>query len=176
MDLPFFRYHPDPLATGAVVPSDGACRCCGESRGYIYTGPVYSEHHLENALCPWCIADGRAFDRFNALFADDYSLSKASVPAAVIAEVTLRTPGYTSWQSEQWLAHCGDACAFRGDITRERLAQVSFEAVAELMRQQRLEPSDWSELVKHYTPGGDPAIYLFVCLHCSREILGIDFS
>src|SRR5580698_1256897 len=41
--LPSFRYHPDPLATGAVKPSDVVCSCCQRNRGFIYTGPVYGK-------------------------------------------------------------------------------------------------------------------------------------
>ena len=26
-------------------------------------------------------------------------------------ELTLRTPGYSGWQQEKWLSHCGDFCA-----------------------------------------------------------------
>lgn len=39
MTLPKFKYHPDPVATGHLVESDTACACCGQVRGYIYTGP-----------------------------------------------------------------------------------------------------------------------------------------
>src|SRR5262245_65284907 len=69
--LPVFRYHPDPLKTGSIVASDATCRACNRSRGYVYAGPVYSkERGLENSLCPWCIADGTAHDRFTAEFTD----------------------------------------------------------------------------------------------------------
>ena len=46
------------------------CVCCGERRGYIYAGPVYSERELSDSLCPWCIADGSAHSRFGAEFTD----------------------------------------------------------------------------------------------------------
>jgi uncharacterized protein len=29
MSLPFFRYHPDPLATGAIEPRQIDCLYCG---------------------------------------------------------------------------------------------------------------------------------------------------
>jgi len=40
MDLPTFRYHPDPLASGSIAASDAACACCNQHRGFIYTGPT----------------------------------------------------------------------------------------------------------------------------------------
>ena len=68
--LPTFRYHPEPLTSGSIVSSDLTCQCCGRARGYIYTGPVYAEEELNEALCPWCIADGSAAGRFQANFVD----------------------------------------------------------------------------------------------------------
>ena len=70
MVLPTFRYHPDPLSTGSIEESENTCGCCGESRGYIYTGPVYTAEELHAPICPWCIASGAAHARFNAEFVD----------------------------------------------------------------------------------------------------------
>lgn len=56
MQLPSFKYHLDPLSTGSITESESICECCEESRGYIYTGPVYAEVELVDAICPWCIA------------------------------------------------------------------------------------------------------------------------
>jgi hypothetical protein len=36
MDLPTFKYHPEPVATGSVVLSQNECECCGKVREYIY--------------------------------------------------------------------------------------------------------------------------------------------
>lgn len=69
--VPTFRYHPDPVASGSVRASPVPCRCCGLARGWLYTGPVYAEEALDEALCPWCIADGTAAARFGASFVDD---------------------------------------------------------------------------------------------------------
>ena len=41
--FPEFKYHPDPLTTGAIEASGATCIVCGRARGYIYTGPIYSE-------------------------------------------------------------------------------------------------------------------------------------
>lgn len=118
MTLPTFRYHPDPIATGSVATSGAVCRACNRARGYIYTGPVYAEIELEDALCPWCIADGSAAARFTAEFVDpagvgDYGRWDA-VPAAVVDEDAKRTPAFTGWQQERWWTHCGDAAMFLG--------------------------------------------------------------
>src|SRR5688572_19854803 len=96
--LPEFHYHPDPIATGNVKPSDKTCQGCGQSRGYIYIASVYAIEELNEAICPWCIADGTAAKKFDAMFADSHPLRQAGVTKQIIEEVTRRTPGYVSWQ------------------------------------------------------------------------------
>jgi hypothetical protein len=70
LDLPKFRYHPDPVETGNIKESDNLCASCGNARGYIYTGPVFSIDELDDCICPWCIADGNAHEKFDASFTD----------------------------------------------------------------------------------------------------------
>jgi len=81
--LPVFRYHPDPVATGAIVRSDVACACCGEATGFAYDGPWYATHDPDGVICPWCIADGRAAARFDAEFTGFDRLASAVVPVSV---------------------------------------------------------------------------------------------
>jgi hypothetical protein len=92
VELPEFKYNPDPVATGSIEAREARCLCCGQSRGAIYVGPVFSETELDAELCPWCIADGSAAARFDALFTDDYGVPE-DVPEEVVAAVTQRTPG-----------------------------------------------------------------------------------
>src|SRR5215210_4945294 len=123
--LPHFTYHPDPIATGAVIESANVCQCCGLSRGFIYVASTYTAlEDIEDALCPWCIATGEAAAKYDASFSDDYSLVLAGLPQSIVDEITLRTPGYVSWQSERWMIHCGDACEFHGDLPQSRLSSL----------------------------------------------------
>ena len=172
--LPKFRYHPDPVATGAVVPSDNVCLCCGEARGLIYAGPVYSTADLDECICPWCISDGSAAAKHGASFADSRPLHAAGVSDEAIEEVQLRTPAYTSWQQEEWLAHCGDACEFHGDATMEDVTLASEVTRSEWKERYQLIDNDWVTIIRDYNPGGDPAFYKFVCRHCSLTLLGWD--
>lgn len=117
--LPKFKYHPDPIATGSVKASDRTCRSCGRSRGFIYVGPAYAVEDLEEDICPWCIADGSAHEKFDAEFVDraavgGYKRGWDKVPQSVVEEVAFRTPGFTGIQQEQWYTHCGDAAEFVG--------------------------------------------------------------
>jgi uncharacterized protein CbrC (UPF0167 family) len=97
MDLPVFTYHPDPLASGSVAASDTPCTCCKARRGFIYTGPAYCEAELDDAICPWCIADGAAHKAFDASFTDPAGFPDG-VPPDVVDEIAYRTPGFNSWQ------------------------------------------------------------------------------
>ncbi|MET8030770.1 CbrC family protein [Streptomyces avermitilis] len=89
-ELPFFRYHPDPVATGSVRAGNEPCDCCGRSTGWIYTAAFYTAKDVAGSVCPWCIADGSAAERFDAEFTDAYGLD--GVPWEILREVTHRTP------------------------------------------------------------------------------------
>src|SRR5436305_7786129 len=174
--LPEFRYHPDPIATGSVKPSGEDCRCCGLARGYIYTSSVYAQDSLREQLCPWCIADGSAATKFDAMFSDAHTLIEEGVPDKVVEEVTRRTPGYDSWQQEVWLACCGDACEFHGDVSRAELQALSGNILDKILAEWEWSSSEWAEFIKHYQPGGDPAVYKFVCRHCEQPQYSLDFT
>lgn len=174
--LPNFCYHPDPLATGSVKASDTVCRCCGEARGYVYTASVYALNELCDSICPWCIADGSAAQKFDAMFSDDIPLVQAGVPDKVIEEVTRRTPGYNSWQQETWLSCCGDACEFHGNATRPELQALNGNDLARVLADFGWREQHWPQFIQHYQPGGNPAVYKFVCRHCHTTKYAVDFT
>jgi len=176
MSLPIFRYHPDPIATGSIIASDETCVCCEQERGYIYTANAYCEEELENALCPWCIADGSAAKRFDATFSDSEPLLQAEVPEEVVEEVTRRTPGFVSWQQDEWLSCCDDACEFHGAPSREHLKALKGEAREDLLERMDLSEEEWPEFLKAYQSDGGPAIYHFICRHCKQPKYGMDFD
>ena len=66
MEFPKFKYFPNPVEEGSIEASDKKCDCCGESRGYIYTGNMYARNRPE-VLCPWCIYDGSAAKKYEVL-------------------------------------------------------------------------------------------------------------
>jgi uncharacterized protein CbrC (UPF0167 family) len=173
--LPIFRYHPDPVATGAVQASDARCECCAQSRGFVYAGAVYAENDVDQ-VCPWCIANGSAAAKFDASFADPHSLAKAGISREVIDEVTRRTPGYESWQGESWLAHCDDACEFHGDASADDVLDATPETKELWMAEYDLGEEDWLDVTDGYTPGSDSALYKFVCRHCGVVLFGWDCS
>lgn len=174
--LPHFRYHPNPLGTGAIEASTATCVCCGKPRGYIYVGPVYAKDDLHESLCPWCIADGSAAQKLGASFADAHPLIQAGVPTAIVEEVNLRTPGYTCWQQEWWLAHCGDACEFHGDASANDIKNVAAETKEYWLREYKQDEEGWAAATEGYVSGGDSAFYKFKCRHCGVVLFSWDLS
>ncbi len=174
MQLPTFRYHPNPLATGSVIRSEAVCKVCGQARGFIYSGPVYAQQELIDCICPWCIADGSAHRKFDAEFTDSAGIGGgADVPTAVIEEVACRTPGFDSWQSEQWFTHCGDAAAFLGRVGYKELKRYGPQALGEFRAAADIpevddEDSDDDDFLKNLDKDGAPTGYLFKCLHCGQ--------
>lgn len=167
MQIPRFKYHPDPMATGAVKVSDSTCECCGEARGYMYAAAVYAVEQVES-VCPWCIADGSLARKYDATLSDEHPLRSAGLPSVIIHEVTRRTPGYVSWQQDSWIACCNDACEFHGDAPAAEIQQLDEQGLAALSAGSGFSVEYLQEVVSHYEPGGTPAFYKFVCRHCAQ--------
>ena len=169
MDLPSFKYHPDPLGTGSIIASDQRCQVCRQSRGYIYAAHIYSIRELES-VCPWCIHDGAAHIMFNAEFTDPRGIGGHGewdpVPPEVLQEVAFRTPGFAGWQDHRWFTHCGDAAAFLGPMGREELERLGEEALSAIRRQCRLSGEEWESYLARMDRHGGPTAYVFRCLHC----------
>jgi uncharacterized protein len=171
--LPEFRYHPEPLATGAVEPSSDACLACGRTRGYVYTGPTYSEEETSGRICPWCIADGRAHAVLGATFVDEHGLGGdvghwGRVPDTVVRELIERTPGFHGWQAEQWFTCCGDAAAFLGAAGKRELEIAGPGAIAIVRDGLGYDDRQWQQYFDLLDANGSPTAYLFRCLHCGK--------
>ncbi len=175
MTIPKFKYNLDPIAAGSIEPADTECACCHQRRGFIYVGPVYSTETLDNCICPWCIADGSAHEEFEATFTDEagvggYGRDKVVVPLAVVQEVACRTPGFTAWQQEQWLACCGDAAAFLGRAGRKELERKWPDAIDSIRAESGQSDEDWPDYFDVLDRDGSPTAYVFQCLHCGRHL------
>jgi hypothetical protein len=109
--LPRFRYHPDPIATGAFEEGDAkVCPCCKKESTVYYSTMPYAIENVEN-LCPDCIADGKAAEKYDACFIQGAEW-EGETDQEKNNELFRRTPGYVSWQGEYWLSCCGDYCAY----------------------------------------------------------------
>jgi uncharacterized protein CbrC (UPF0167 family) len=180
MDLPTFRYHPDPIASGSIVQSDAQCVCCNARRGFIYAGPSYWLDHVEeeDLLCPWCIADGSAHKKFDASFAEPAYFPK-NIAQDIIEEVCHRTPAFNSWQAEQWLTCCGDAANFLAPVgyaeIRARYPQFEGALMAYMLNERRMSGEAATRLLGVLDRDHGPTAYLFSCRHCDNKPVYIDW-
>lgn len=181
--LPEFRYHPDPVATGVFEQQDRACACCGKVRGWVYVVVPYAAEDLHDRLCPWCIADGRAAERFGARFT---IVEHADVPDDVdparvdrlVEELTRRTPGFAGWQRERWLYHCGDAAAYLGPVGWDEIADDP-DVIAVLVEQAEqlgFEGELAEAFVGSLDVDGSATAYRFRCRHCGTSLAYADLD
>jgi uncharacterized protein CbrC (UPF0167 family) len=177
MSLPTFRYHPDPIGSGSIVESAEQCRCCRSARGYIYTGSVYSSDDLDDSLCPWCIADGSAHAKLDATFVDTEAFAEG-IPESVIDEISERTPGYSSWQSEHWPACCDDATAFLAPVgiqeIREHYRELEGAVLSHIIYEMKISGGAATRLLASLQKDAGPTAYLFRCLDCEQYHFHID--
>ena len=174
LGLPAFRYHPNPLETGAFEESpDGVvCDCCGKTTHIFYTAPFYAVEDIEH-LCPECIASGEAARKYDGSFQDDCSLDDGVDDPEKLDELIHRTPGYSGWQQEYWRAHCGDYCAFWGYVgARELRALGALEDVLD----DPMWDEEQKEMIRESVNGGHLQCYLFQCLHCGKHLVWMDFD
>ncbi len=172
--LPAFRYYADPFQSGVMRTSGETCECCGKATGYIYDGGFYAVSDASH-FCPWCIADGSAAAKFDGEFNDaaGVGMNEVALPAHVIDEVAQRTPGFFSYQQEQWWAHCNDAARFLGEIEHVDRALLASDSGTELMRSTCDEAhlggdTDWQWLLDTPSRKRGMAVFVFGCLHCGK--------
>lgn len=174
-DLPFFRYHPDPVASGSIRVSAESCACCERNTGWIYTATFFTAQDVGGEFCPWCIADGSASERFAGHFTDSYGLD--GVSEDVVREVTCRTPGFLAWQEPHWLVHCQDAAAFLGEVGYTELAARP-DGLDQLRTDLRLggwhDENDLERFLTHL--GDDATAMLFRCTVCGTHLAYVDAS
>ena len=177
MSIPEFRYHPDPIGSGSVVPSEASCACCGKARGYIYAGPVYAEDELADAICPWCIADGSAHKKYDATFFDEESCDE-DIPARTIRKICERTPGFATWQQGAWPACCGDATAFVMPVgsAEIRAKHPSMEGMlmGDIVHEMQISGGAATRLFNELSLDKGPTAFVFRCLHCETPHFHID--
>ena len=172
LGLPTFRYHPNPLETGAFEESkEGVvCDCCGKMTHIFYTNPFFSVEDIAY-LCPECIASGEAARKYDGSFQDDFSVDDGVDDPEKLDELIHRTPGYCGWQQEYWRAHCGDYCAYLGYVGARELRALG---VLEGVLDDPMWDEEQKELIQESVNGGHLQCYLFQCLHCGKHLVWMD--
>ena len=76
--LPAFKYHPNPIETGAFQKgTPQKCDCCGCETDIWYESPFYSIDDVD-CICPECISNGAAAKKFDGEFQDADNVGKVS--------------------------------------------------------------------------------------------------
>lgn len=165
------RFGAELIQPGGIGVSTALCQCCGQARGYVCTGLVVAREDLESAICPWCIADGSAAERFGAEFTEPGGVASGlwvPVPDEVVDEVCHRTPGFTSWQNSRWWTHCRDAGEFLGRAGHDDLVGRWAGALDEIRGDAEVDDEDWETVFEQLDVDGDATAYVFRCRHCGR--------
>lgn len=176
--LPSFRFHPDPLQSGSIEPSPKPCGCCGQARGYVYTGPCYVEDDFDTELCPWCIADGKAHRRFGVTF---HELEPGpGIDTAIADEIEERTPGFATFNPVAWPSCCGGPMAYLEPAghteLKARHAELLGRLVPSLEAAMRLPRADAERLVDSLQRDHSPCAHVFRCAECRTSRAEIDFD
>ncbi|MBR6100926.1 MAG: CbrC family protein [Ruminococcus sp.] len=172
--IPTFKYHPDPIGTGAFIQGEPQeCSCCGKATGIWYENPFYTAEDSVDCICPECIAGGRAAEKFDGEFQGAANTDDVSDPAK-LDELVHRTPGYCGWQQEYWLAHCDDFCAFVGYVGWDEIVKMGLDKEIEETYDQDVCGFDFEDIKENLMNDGSMQGYLFRCLHCGKHFLYAD--
>lgn len=178
MDLPFFKYHPHPLQTGAIVESENICMVCNQPRGYVYRASPYRMENHQEQICPWCIADGSAHTALDIEFTDlmdlddRHALPDRKIDLRVAEEVSRRTPAFDCLQDHHWVTHCNDACAFLGRAGGKEILEHHPDLIGQI-EEDYVSDDVYEYTVEEYLErleiDGSEEAYVFQCLHCGHK-------
>ncbi|WP_435237816.1 CbrC family protein [Psychromonas sp. PT13] len=173
--LPNFRYHPDPISSEVFVPSSKICPVCNKVNSLEYVGPFYSIVEVDG-ICPWCIANGKAAEKYDLTFVDEDEIEKVD-NEQFVDELTKRTPGFFFPQEDNWPSHCGDYCVLIGTSS-----EVNIESKFDLLQNDILKIIDnlniseenlKAELIRDNSPLWGT---LFKCSKCDNYRLVADYE
>lgn len=173
-ELPLFKYFLDPVGVEVFIQSENVCLCCKRARGVVYSGSYLGgpdDLEFDSHLCPWCIADGSAAQKFGLEFVDEDGIGDHGrwdqADPDVIEEVSKRTPCFTPWQQECWWTHCGDAAVFIDYAGKEELIEYGQECIENIRSSiQPMDDENWESAFDAMEKDGSVIAYVFQCRHC----------
>ena len=164
--LPKFKYHPNIYESDCVNFEQGVCECCGKTVE-VYVPIMYSKEDV-NCICMECVASGAAAEKFDGSFIQDAdSIDNEEAQN----ELYCRTPGYVSWQGENWAACCNDYCAYLGTVGTPELEKLG---IADDFFEEDGSFDGYDLARECLTKDGSLCGYLFRCLHCGKYHLRVD--
>jgi len=174
MKLPIFKYNPDPIKLEVIIEEETICPVCEKKQNYVYVGPFFSEEEIEG-ICPWCIADGSAAEKYDGEFQDIESCDEVD-NEEYVDELMYRNPGYIGWQQEYWLSHCGDFCSIIEYVGWKEIKHLEHELENDINRVCKKYGLSIQEFKSTLEIDGDLQGYLFQCNCCKKHRLHADMS
>ena len=169
--LPVFEFHPNPLQTGSLIEGESECDCCHQLVKYYCPCVVEGD---EMQICPWCIAKGKAAKEFDTLF-NDIELNQHKIPKALVKIVEQKTPPFSGYQCERWLACCNQPCVYLGKGGLTELTELGDEAKHQLSvailkeTDHEYGTPEGNDCLNNLEKEGDGAMaYFFHCAKCGE--------
>ena len=164
--LPKFKYHPNVYECGVVKFGKSSCNCCGKDVD-AYIQLMYTSKDID-CICMDCVASGEAVKKFGGSFIQDADMIDNEVASE---ELFCRTPGYISWQGENWAACCNDYCEYLGTVGTTELEKLG---IASDFFEADGSYDGWKDARNNLIKDGSLCGYLFRCLHCGKYQLRVD--
>lgn len=155
-------------------------------------------------VCPWCIADGSAAEKWQADFVAGTSdgsrpvvqrvdwrarlkwrvarLKKSVFGAPAINErryddeLHNRTPGFSSFQEQDWQLHCGEPCEFHGLATSADFRRMTDAGKERLFANSGLDESEFAYIANESDAVPQEYYLKFVCRKCGEIVLVEDLD
>lgn len=179
LKLPQFKYHPNAYQLDIFTQESGICSVCHQQRSIKYNLGLYSVDEPEY-ICPWCIANGQAAEKYNGDFNDYCSIEGVSehysepnpmhISEQALDIITQKTPSYAAWQQEVWLVHCDEPCAFLGYVGMKEIMPYFDDVKADIEQ----SGYDIEDIKNALSADGEMVGYFFECVHCGKKRLHID--
>lgn len=138
---------------------------------------MYAEDDFEDAICPWCIADGSAYGKHDATFVDSEAFDD-DAPQEAMDEIVARTPGFATWQSERWPGCCGEPAAFVTPAgimeIRAKYRQLEGQLMMYIVHEMGVSGGAATRLLESLRRDTSPTAFVFKCLHCDGYPAWID--
>lgn len=179
---------------------DVTCDVCDANRRG-YAGPFFGDGDVDE-VCETCIQEGKLAARdvvmnsgdagalARALRAHDATLDAPAARKLAkerTQELETRTPRPEHWQEHAWPIHCGDYCAYRGEVGVAELTALAGDGDPQAFFAAHLpedEECDVEEIWEGIRPAApkpgegafDVGVYHYGCITCGRPLLLWDCS
>ena len=154
-EIPKFKYVDDNIVKNFFVKEDNKvlCKCCEKETDLVYYTIPHCEDNIK-PLCPECIANGKAAEKFNCDFIDE------------------PFDEYSAWQQPYYPNHCDDFCKFISYVGYKELKERNL--LDKIIISSDNDEDSVREYIEDLEIEGNFQGYLFECLKCGQLILHTD--